>query len=190
MCVFSSLPLPFSLYIFSESVSCCVLLDLSQAKLVGGGARTVSRDSTLVLDASPSTDPDSAPGPLLFAWSCFTSSGSLCYSTDTQLPLLFANTSVVSMSTLSLLPGTYIFSVVVSKDTRTADVLFSTVSIASAPVPTVELGPFPQVINPADTLVLTSFSGSNNGGFNSALTYSWSVLDHPGTCTRLARRVL
>jgi hypothetical protein len=151
-----------------------------QAKLAGGGSRSVSRNTTLVLDASASSDPDNAAESLSFAWSCLTSGGDMCYSTDTQLPLTFTDAPLIGLSTLTLLPGTYVFSVVVSKGSRTAQALSSTVFIASAPVPNVELGFFPRVINPTDTLVLTSTSGSTNGGFNSALTYEWSVLDHPG----------
>ncbi len=116
---------------------------------------SLSSRQTFALDASASVDPDDttgANGALTFAWSCATSSGALCYTTDTQQPLALPATSVVSLSSLSLLPGNYVFSVSISKGTRTAGPASTTIQIASAPVPTVQLGVTPSLINPTYVL--------------------------------------
>ncbi len=116
--------------------------------------------------------------PLNFTWTCTESDGSACYTATTQSLLTLAFSPIVTFSSLSLLPGSYTFAVVVSKGSRSAPALSTTIQIASAALPAVTLGVTPTLINPNAMLVISSTSAAAGGvaqAQDPMLRYQWAV---------------
>jgi len=125
-----------------------VAMDITAKPLVGsiaGGDRNVRVDRPLLLNASTSRDPD-APElgvtGMVFAWSCVRAvSQAACFSGSE----LSANTALITVpaSSLSVSSGdSYVFSVIVTKGSRTASARV-TIDISALPVPAVSIMPIP-----------------------------------------------
>ena len=84
------------------------------------------------LDASGSYDPDALPGDLAFSWTCVDSNGLPCRNSFGS-PLVLPASAGFSLPGGSLAPGSYEFSVIVSKDTRGSIATLQLLAIASAP---------------------------------------------------------
>jgi hypothetical protein len=162
------------------------------AALSGGATQTVSRNTHIMLDASRSYDPDDLANvnPLSFAWSCAGIDGSACVNVTTSNTMSIPSVATPMFSSMDLLPGSYVFTVVVSKvwgaasgAPRTASPLSTTITIASAAVPSLLLGSVPSAVNPNGQLVFTSQVGDSSGAnfvaFDPTVTYAWTVLNRP-----------
>jgi len=90
----------------------------SLVSLIAGGNRTVSLSDTLVLDASSSYDPDNEPGTLLYSWMCTTLDLSPCIQASGQVFAMTLSLPKYSVSAGLFAPGSFFFTVHVSKDSR------------------------------------------------------------------------
>jgi hypothetical protein len=161
-----------------------------QAVIGGGSARSLPASATITLDASHSNDPDAASprSGLSHAWSCVTDSGWPCLAGGSRSALELPSVQVASVSAGVLPPGSYIFTLRVSKDVR-VDHTNQTVTVlaedvALEPAPAVSLFTrSPDAINPAASVVVSSAVDYAGSG---ALSYAWSC-ESPtrGACSRL-----
>lgn len=82
---------------------------------------TISKGVDLKLDASESSDPDNTAETLSFSWSCIEELGGDCLDSDGNLLLSSETSSVLEIPKESLrLSAIYVFTVTISKDTRSS----------------------------------------------------------------------
>jgi len=152
----------------SATVEVVVAQQALRAVVAGGASRQVGRDASFTLDGSDSNDPDEDTAtPFAYAWACAAvSAGADCSG------LALAATATVNVPSSSLSVGTYRFTLMVSKGSRTASASSSVEVVAGSPpaVAIADLG--------ADKF-------NSDGGFLSlagtvssplATTYAWEAI--------------
>lgn len=112
------------------------------------------------MDASRSFDPDNLPQPLSFQWSCVTVNENLqptkqtCMNQKTQELLMLPNDSIITLTAGSLSPGSYRFTVIVSKGNRTSSAWVTITVLLSAQKLDMAIPMIPLKINPDEKLVI------------------------------------
>ena len=102
------------------------------AVIAGGSSRQVGQDSTFVLDARESEDPDESSEEFTYSWDCKSLSSDSCdglgWASSTPI------TSSVSVSASSLATGLYVFTLHVAKgSTRNATTTSNVEIVLGAP---------------------------------------------------------
>ena len=113
----------------SATVEVVVAQQALRAVVAGGASRQVGRDASFTLDGSGSNDPDEDTAtPFAYAWACAAvDSGADCSG------LALAATATVNVPSSSLSVGTYRFTLMVSKGSRTASASSSVEVVAGSP---------------------------------------------------------
>ena len=148
-----------------------MLRDSPLVARLAGGNRAVGVDDGLQLDASASDDPDEPASALSYIWSCSpVEADSLCPS----LP----NVPAVPLLTLlpgKLPPGTFDFSVSVSKADGEVATASVTIAVVAGSVPTVSVqAPKAAKHNANEALRLLGSAVLDQNGTASALALAWS----------------
>jgi hypothetical protein len=157
----------------SASVAVAVSSSPLRALIAGGSISTASISSAFVLDASASIDPD-APSVLpSYSWSCTGADGYPCVVSATSQILQLPSEPTVTVPALSLDPGLYVFSLVVSKNSRSSTASRSMELRAGSP-PQVALSSATSVLLAQQTsLVISSSVALQNAG--GTISYYWSA---------------
>ena len=126
----------------TASVTVEVLQQPITAKIDGGNERTSGTDQALVLNASPSVDPDDMATPWSFAWTCLNKTDSTaCVESDGITALAFspnATNAIARVPANTITTGAYVFSVLVKKDDRN-DTATTTVVVSQGAPPVVSI---------------------------------------------------
>ncbi|CAM9609510.1 unnamed protein product, partial [Discosporangium mesarthrocarpum] len=145
---------------------------LSQALVasIDGGDREVGTTQELILDASPSHDPDESSGNFSFTWMCTDSTGVQCtdYNGD---PLYLENITSTNVPANTVDVGTYTFTVLVTKGSRNATSSVEVVYVPGAP-PIVSIQPLASDKYSAESGTYLQLQGS--GTSSSSVTFSWA----------------
>ena len=148
-----------------------MLRDSPLVARLAGGNRAVGVDDGLQLDASASADPDEPTSALNYTWSCTP------VDTDSLCPSL-PNLSVVPLLTLlpgEVPPGTFDFSVNVSKADGEVATASVTITVVAGSVPTVSVqAPKAAKHNANEALRLLGNAVLDQNGTASALSLAWS----------------
>ncbi|KAL6042498.1 Counting factor 45-1 [Balamuthia mandrillaris] len=145
-------------------------------------SRTLSRLSSIVLDASASYDPEGRTGELSFQWFC-ERADDLFPGEDCPANRYFARPefqqATITLPAGAVLPGKYSFSVHVSKGTRSAEASeLVTVNWEDMPTVSIRIGDDPLTrdlrINPGSQLVLRGSAFSPTG--QALVSYQWAQL--------------
>ncbi len=167
-----------------------VSVSVTSAGLVAaikGGDRRVATDSSFLLDATASADLDRVAGdPMRFEWTCAYSGGGACvmasgtsFSAD---GLLVAGSSgaILRMPGQSLLPGQYVFTVIVAKGEagapiplhfRTASAT-AMITVAPGSGPSVSIAASRVTANPTQPRVVLAGSVDTSGRGGAALQWT------------------
>lgn len=149
----------------------------------GGNVALSGANQTITLDASRSADPDNAPGPLAFAWTCAAAAapaaaGAACLGAS-GAPLALAPGA--PSQSVSLLPGaSYVFTATVSKGARSASAA-TTVRVTAAgrsgPLVSVRAPTASGAVNPALKItILANVSSASPATLRTA----WSLVSPRG----------
>ena len=136
-----------------------------------GPPQTVaSGASPVTLDGSGSSDPDSGPGSLTYAWSRTSGPTVTLSSTTAQQPTFTAPTG----------PASLVFSLTVNDGAAnsTPSTVTITVSAPANVAPTADAGP-PQTVNEATGVTLDGSGSSDPDSGPGSLTYAWSQSSGP-----------
>ena len=149
---------------------------------LAGGNRAVGVDDGLQLDASASDDPDEPASALsyIYMWSC----SPVPQATDSFCPPL-PNASAAPLLTLlpgALPPGTFDFSVSVSKADGEVATARVTITVVAGSVPTVSVqAPKAAKHNANEALRLLGSANLEQNGTSPSLSFAWSCTPDIGT---------
>ena len=146
-----------------------VQVDCSYAPVIArisGGDQAVSMNKDLTLDATGSLDldGDKAVGNFNYKWACQNAAGTECF--DDADGLMLRDSGTLELAQGMLVPGVYLFSIIVSKEPgpRTASTSV-TVYVMPTPQMAVSVLPLPQAkVNANERLVLDATFETGCGG--------------------------
>eukprot|EP00742_Colponemidia_sp_Colp-10_P006444 GILJ01006904.1.p1 GENE.GILJ01006904.1~~GILJ01006904.1.p1 ORF type:complete len:1209 (+),score=121.47 GILJ01006904.1:195-3821(+) len=143
--------------------------------IISGGNKVINYNTTWRLDASASYDPDKETGGFTYNWTCANLTAGT--PTTSSCPTI-ANVSTLTFGALGVAPGTYQFTVTVSKTKRQAVSTTATVLLVKITPPTVSISPNGNLtVDPTNEFIFTgsilTYSGS--------VSYSWSLIRGVGS---------
>jgi hypothetical protein len=142
--------------------------------IIDGSHRVVSIMDDIVLDGSRSTDFDRfSSSNISFSWSCSVGDGSdiPCFPSATSL--FEKDISILRVPFSHLSPGSYVFHLTVSKDTR-SDSVSATITVARGSPTRVGISPFTKVkLNSDDKITLQSLSFEPS---EAVVSFEWSQI--------------
>eukprot|EP00736_Rhodelphis_marinus_P003324 Rmarinus@m.14781 len=180
----------FGVYAYYESdptlsVNATVTIEVAYSDLVpviSGGDRTSQYNSSFTLDGRQSYDPDESVPPMLYRWSCtVVGSNSIPCFSDPADETMYQDQSTVTIPARTLDPGSYTFTLYVSKDYRTEQDTAVTIDIEDSvfPIVTLSTNIVDETVNADDKVYFYGeatdpYTGEIDDG--STFIYSWKVI--------------
>jgi len=157
----------------TETVTIIVVPQALQARIAGGATAKESKNNTIVLDATPSFDPDNVQDVnATYTWVCFTSTSSFC---DLP-PNVTLNRAIVSIPANTFTADTYTFNLVYSKGQRSATA-FKVLNVINEIPPIVSITTImPEKLNPLTKFTIIGLATVDTGSIAQLdLTLQWVV---------------